>query len=426
MLIKSITGREIFDSRGTPTIECELVLDDAITVSASVPSGLSRSIFEAVEIRDGGKRLFGQGVLKAIGNLEDHIAQVLVNQRPDVVTLDTRMLELDNSEDKSRLGGNAMLAASMAVCRAQAIEHDVELYELIALLLARETISLPLPMFNVINGGMHGSRGLAVQEFMVVPIAAPRFSVALEAGIVAAREVRNILHTKGMLAGYGDEGGAYATFSQNEEALDVLQEAIDKTQKQIPGVTLMIALDVAASSFFDATTQKYKWNDALVDAGHLIKWYEKIALAYPLYALEDGLAYSDWSGWQALQECLGNKVHLIGDDIYATHADRVWQAIEQELKTGVVLKPNQVGTITETLQTAKLCLEHDLPIVVSHRSGETNDSFIADLAVGAGASYIKAGAPFHGERLAKYLRLVEIEEALLWQLCDENEEQDLD
>lgn len=416
MRIKALIGREIYDSRAMPTIECDLVLEDDTILCASVPNGASCGTYEAHVLHDEGQRFQGKSVERAVDVIEKKIAPLLIGQLPELVGMDAQLLELDGTHDKSNLGANTMLAVSMAVCRAQAWIEDLEPYELMACLSDFETISIPMPLFNVVNGGVHGSKGLAVQEYLMVPVGAPDFRTALEAGIIFAQAVRSLLQKKGQLVGYGDEGGASAVFADDDEAVDLLMEVIENTTDQLDGITPMIAIDAAAGMWYDVNTSRYHWRGKRVDIEDLISWYEQLAARCPLYSIEDGAHYDDWRGWQLLHGRLGMKVNLIGDDIFATQANRVWLAKEHGLKLGTVLKPNQVGTVTEALQTAKLCKDLDLITVASHRSGETNDDFIAEFAAGISATHIKAGAPFHGERLAKYLRLLTIEDTLLWQI----------
>lgn len=412
MTIEAIIAREIFDSRGLPALECELVLCDGTSVTASVPSGLSRGKHEAHELRDGGSRLMGKGVLKAIKAIEKKIAPRLIGHEPNVVQADVMMIELDDTDDKSKLGANAILAVSMAVCRAQALVEGSELYEMIAYLCDFDSVILPCPMFNMINGGMHANSPIHVQEFMLMPTGLSSFRASMELGSELFYTLKKHLEKAGRSTARGDEGGFIADFRDEQEALDMLAAVIEETSPSHEG-SVMIALDVAASRLFNPSSGLYTWYDRQISADELIEWYAQLAKHYPLYSIEDGLAEDDWDGWQKLFQTLGGRVQLVGDDIFVTNPQRIWEGIEANCANAVVIKPNQIGTITETLQAIKLCKEYDRKIVVSHRSGETNDSFIADLAVGASAGQIKAGGMTQGERMAKYNRLLTIEDMLL-------------
>jgi enolase len=415
MKIEKIIGREIFDSRGYPTIECEVVLEDGVFVTSSVPTGLSRGKHEAFELRDHDSRLLGRGVSKAIENLENIIGPELLGKIPDVVSMDVQMLELDGTENKSKLGANAILAASIAVLKAQAIVQDYELYELIAHLCGLESISLPLPMFNMIEGGVHANNKLQIQEFLIVPNDMPSFRSAMEAATLVFFELKRLLENDGKDVAVGDEGGFACEFKDEIEALDYLKQAIENTKKNMTG-SFVIGLDIAASQFYDAKKKKYLWHGKLKTSEQLIEYYEKLADEYSLYSIEDGLDEDDWKGWQEMTKILSKKVQVVGDDIFVTSAERIWRGIEEGVGTAVIIKPNQIGTITETLQAIKLCKDYDLDVIVSHRSGETNDTFIADLAVGTSAGHIKAGSCCRGERIAKYNQLLRIEDTLVLSL----------
>lgn len=410
--IERVIGREIFDSRGCPTIECQLVLEDGTVVISSVPVGASKGKHEAVELRDGGKRLMGLGVTKAVEHLEHTIAPILLRKEPDLVSMDIQMLELDGTTDKSTLGANTILAASVAVLKAQAISEGLEAYELMAHICGYESISLPLPMFNMINGGMHANNNLQIQEFLVVPVDMPSFRSAYEAAITFFHELKELLSSTNKSLCLGDEGGFASNFTSETEALDFLMEAMEKCKKKVKG-SFVFALDVAASHFYDAKKKKYKWHGKMVSADQMIDYYEDLIGKYPLYAIEDGLNEDDIDGWKAMMQSLGSKIHLIGDDLFVTSAERIWQGIEQGWASAAIIKPNQVGTVTETLQAIKLCKEYAMNVIVSHRSGETEDTFITDLAVGLSVNHIKAGGCGRGERVAKYNRLLRIEDSLM-------------
>ena len=413
MKIAKVTGREIFDSRGIPTIECELWLENGIAVRSSVPSGTSRGSFEATELRDGGKRLMGKGVSKAIDKIENIIAPILIDKEPEVVEMDMNMIELDGTENKSNLGANTMLAVSMAVLRAQAVINETEVYEFIAHLCNQSSVSIPFPMFNVLNGGLHADNTLQMQEIMIVPTGAQSFRESFELATCVFQALRTLLIKKGHCVGVGYEGGFTPQLTDVHEALDLVMEAIaiTKTTSQ-----MKLSVDVAANQFFDPSTQKYNWQGSKLTADKMIEYYVKLAKDYPLYSIEDGLSESDWEGWQALTKKMGDKVQIVGDDIFVTNPYRISQGIEDSVATAAVIKPNQIGTITETLQAINLCKEHGMQVVISHRSGETEDTFIVDLAVGTSAGHIKAGGPSRGERIAKYNQLLRIEDALMMSL----------
>lgn len=412
MKITHIKAREIYDSRGWPTVECELYLDNGMITTASVPAGRSRSHHEACELRDGGKRLNGMGVQKAVEHIEKVIAPALIGKEPNGPTLDIAILDLDTMPDKSNLGANAILAVSMAVYKAQAIFEQIELYELLAYLCGAETISVPLPQFNMINGGVHADNNLPIQEFLVLPVGASSFRSAMEIGVTVFHELQNILRKKGKSTAVGDEGGFAAQFSGPEEALDYLVTAIEAVGKS-EDTRCVIGLDFAASQYYDPTSTLYTWNNKKLSSLELIEAYQSLLQAYPIYSIEDPLAEDDWIAWQTLMTACGAEIQIVGDDIFATNFYRIEEGIKQGLANAVLIKPNQIGTITETLQAIQLCKQNNIKTIVSHRSGETNETFIADLAVGSSSGQIKAGGCCRGERLAKYNRLLAIEDTLL-------------
>ncbi len=408
MKIKRIFGREILDSRGNPTVSCSIVLDNDDIITAAVPSGASVGKHEAVELRDGDERRFGgKGVLKALHNLTTVIAPVLIGKEPDVVMMDKELIALDGTATKSRLGANALLAASCAVIRAQAHVQKVELYELINALWNFEKPTLPRCMFNIINGGLHAQSGLCVQEFMVVPQGSD-YVTRLESATVLYHRLKKILMQRGYATGIGDEGGFAPRFTQTgiareKAALDVLVEVAAQSSHKVD-----IALDVASSSFYDEKHNLYQLHDEDYRSEELVTWYEELARSYPLISLEDGCAEDDWDAWSLLTKKLGNKVQLVGDDIFVTNTQRIQEGKQRSVATAVLIKPNQIGTVSETIEAIKLCKKLGYKTVISHRSGETNDDFIADLAVGTAAGQLKSGAPVRGERVAKYNRLWEI------------------
>lgn len=417
MKITKVLGREIFDSRGIPTIECDLVFENDMYVSASVPCGKSKSSFEAVDLRDGGTRLMGMGVSKAIENLETIIAPLIVGKEPDLVGTDLKMIELDGTENKSVLGANAMLAASIALCRAQAIMNEMELYEFIAYLCDFESVALPMPMFNIINGGMHADNQLAIQEFMIVPIGAPNFRASMEKAAEVYAALKQLLIEHGKSIAVGDEGGFAGDFADETEALDLIMEAIEMASSS-NDLQVAIALDCAATQFYDAKAKKYVWKGQSIDSAHLIDLYKQFVHSFPIFSIEDGMADTDIDGWQQLMSHFGNSLQIVGDDLFATNPERIVEGIEQNLANAAIIKPNQIGTITETLQALKLCKNNEMNCIVSHRSGETDDTFIVDLAVGTSAGQIKSGAPARGERTAKYNQLLRTEDELAMLLME--------
>lgn len=414
MKIAKIQAREIFDSRGLPTIECELYLDNGSHVTASVPSGLSVGSNEAYELRDD-ERLMGFGVSKAIENIENIIAPVLINKEPVVVALDAIMLELDGTANKEKLGANAILAVSIAVLKAQAVVEELEPYELIAQLCGQDSVMLPFPLFNMINGGAHAPSGLRIQEFLVIPSGAQNFRESMEYGVEFYYTLQELLQKKGQRICRGIEGGFAPAFENDMQALDILAETIEKLDGSD---TFKFALDVAASQFYDTKTKTYDWHGTTYSTDELIAFYKKLIDAYPICSIEDGLAEDDQEGWAQMMEQLGETIQIVGDDIFVTNATRIYQGLLNQSANAAIIKPNQIGTVTETLQAIQLCKEHGMSIVVSHRSGETNDSFIADLAVGTSAGQIKAGGCSGGERLAKYNRLLAIEDQLALSLLE--------
>ncbi|MFA5306664.1 MAG: phosphopyruvate hydratase [Candidatus Babeliales bacterium] len=412
MKIKRIFGREILDSRGNPTISCSIVLDNDEIITAAVPSGASVGTHEAVELRDGDIHRFGgKGVLKALHNLTTVIAPALVGKEPDIIMMDKVLNALDGTSNKSRLGANAILAASCAVMRAQARAHRVELYELINALWKFEQPTLPQCMFNIINGGLHAQSGLCVQEFMVVPQGGD-YVTRLEQATTMYHRLKSALIQRGYATGIGDEGGFAPLFTQDgiareRAALDLLVEVSSTVDSRVA-----LALDVAASSFYDEKHNLYKLHDEDYSAEELVTWYDELASDYPLFSLEDGCAEDDWDAWSLLTKKLGNKMQLVGDDIFVTTTQRIQEGKQRSVATAVLIKPNQIGTVSETIEAIKLCKKLGYQTVISHRSGETNDDFIADLAVGTAAGQLKSGAPVRGERVAKYNRLWEIAVAL--------------
>lgn len=417
MKIARIVAREIFDSRGWPTVQCEIILENGQSVISSVPSGISTGYYEALELRDGGKRIFGKGVLKVVENIEHIIAPLFVGKEPQAVEMDLKMIEVDGTFDKSRLGANSILAVSMALYRAEALVNSLELYELIAYTLGTDTVSLPFPFLNVINGGLHASNKLSIQEFMIVPVGASNFRSAFEAGILVYHTLASLLKSRNKSVAVGDEGGFACGFESNTEALDILFEAIERVST-MHSLSCVMAIDVAASQFYDANTKLYNWQDKQLTSDEMISFYQDLANQYPIYSIEDGLAEDDWVGWKKMTKALENKAQVIGDDLFVTNIFRIAQGSDEQIANCVIIKPNQIGSITECLQAIKLCKSRQLNTIVSNRSGETEDTFIADLAVGASSGQIKAGGCSRSDRLAKYNRLLAIEDNLTLSLLD--------
>jgi len=419
--IKNILGREILDSRGNPTVEVELTLEDGSLGRATVPSGASTGQYEAMELRDGDpNRYGGQGVLKAVANIENEIAKQLVGRDCDQTVLDQELIALDGTPNKSCLGANAILGVSLAFAHAWAKNQNKELYQSFL-----GPIKLPMPMFNILNGGKHADNSTDIQEFMIVLLGAPNFREALRWSDEIYQELKKILQAKNLDTDVGDEGGFAPTLSTNTEALDLIIEAV-KQAGYVPGESnlpagrqVALALDIAASEL--KSGDKYEFKKGLPSdstsgqsftSSELIASYEKLVSQYPIISIEDGLGEDDWAGWQELTGRLGNKINLVGDDLFATNPIRLQTGIDKKVANAIIIKPNQIGTLTETLGVIKLAKTAGYKIIISHRSGETTDSTIADLAVGAGADFIKAGAPARPERLAKYNRLLEIEEQI--------------
>lgn len=418
MKIIDVVGREIYDSRGMPTLECTLVLEEGVQVSASVPSGLSRSSYEARELRDGGQRLMGAGVLRAIENLEQIIGPELIGKTPDLVSMDVKMIEMDGTPNKAFLGSNTILAASMAICKAQAYLNDMETYELIGHLCNADTVSLPFPMFNVINGGRHANNNLMIQEFLIVPTGAENFRHSFEIGVTVFQELKKILAKLGKSTSVGDEGGFASHFDDDRQALDCIMNAIGHLDESLQD-SVVIAIDVAASQLYDRATKTYRWRGKSISDQELIGIYSDLLDNYPIYSIEDGMSELDPEGFTALMDRIGDSVQVVGDDLFATNIERIVEGIENNRANAVVIKPNQIGTVSETLQALMWCKENDVNTIVSHRSGETNDTFIVDLAVGASVGQIKAGGCSRGERMAKYNALLRLEDELANALEDD-------
>ncbi|MEW6172353.1 MAG: phosphopyruvate hydratase [Bacillota bacterium] len=409
-IIADIYAREILDSRGNPTIEVEVVLEDGTVGRAAVPSGASTGTYEAVELRDeDDPRYGGKGVSTAVENVGSEIATELVGMNAvDQQEVDEFLIELDGTENKSRLGANAILGTSLAVARAAAAFLDLPLHRYIGGVGAS---LLPVPMMNVFNGGRHADNNLDLQEFMIVPVGAGTFAEALRMGAEVYHRLKKVLHERGLTAAVGDEGGFAPRLASNEEALKLLITAIEGAGYR-PGEEVALALDPAASEFFNEGRYVLRGEGRTLTAAEMTEYYEGLVKQYPIVSIEDGLAEEDWEGWELLTRRLGGTVQLVGDDIFVTNPQRLNRGISAGVANSILIKLNQIGTLTETLETIDLARRAGYTTVISHRSGETEDTFIADLAVATRAGQIKTGAPCRSERVAKYNQLLRIEEQL--------------
>jgi enolase len=414
LTITRIHAREILDSRGNPTVEVDVTLDRGARGRAAVPSGASTGEREALELRDGDKaRYGGKGVRKAVANVNGEIAGALANRDVDQRALDQAMNALDGTPTKSRLGANAILGVSMAIARAEATAKGIPLYQHLAALYGNSTYTLPVPMMNILNGGAHADSSVDFQEFMVMPLNAPSFSEALRWGAEIFHALRGILKGRGQSTGVGDEGGFAPNLKSNREALDVVLEATTKVGLK-PGSDVWIALDVASSELW-AGGGKYtfkKSGEPDRTSDEMIKLYEDWIRQYPIVSIEDGLAESDWSGWQRLTAALGSRVQLVGDDVFVTNPEILKKGIADGVGNALLVKLNQIGTVTETLDAVRMAADAKYATIISHRSGETEDSTIADLAVGTAAGQIKTGSASRTDRICKYNQLLRIEEEL--------------
>ena len=407
--IVEVVGREVLDSRGNPTVEVEVVLDSGATGRAIVPSGASTGEYEAVELRDGGSRYLGKGVLRAVENVNNIIAQVVIgmdatNQR----ALDNALIELDGTENKSRLGANAMLGVSLSVAHAAASELELPLYRAIG---GPHAHVLPVPMMNVINGGAHADNNVDLQEFMIMPVGAPSFREAVRWGVETYHTLKKVLADRGLSTAVGDEGGFAPNLSSNEAAVAILVEAIEKAG-YTPGTDIAIALDPAMSELYRDGAYHLTGEGKVFTAPQMVEWWASLVDRYPIVSIEDGMAENDWSGWAQMTAALGSRIQLVGDDLFVTNTRRLQMGIDQSVANSILIKVNQIGTLSETLDTVELATRHSYTSVMSHRSGETEDSTIADLAVATNCGQIKTGAPARSDRVAKYNQLLRIEEML--------------
>jgi len=412
-LIENIHARQILDSRGNPTVEVDVVTSSGAYGRAAVPSGASTGTHEAVELRDGNKKQYlGKGVLKAVENVNNKIASEVVGFSVfEQNLLDKIMLELDGTPNKGKLGANAILGVSLAIAKAAAMEAGLPLYRYIGGVNAN---TLPVPMMNILNGGSHADNAIDFQEFMVMPVGADTFSEALQMGAEVFHTLKKVLHDKGLSTNVGDEGGFAPNLKSNEEAIEVVLKAIEKAGYK-PGSDIFIALDPAASEFYDSKAKVYHFKKSsgkklkpLEMAEYWTNWSNK----YPIISLEDGMAEDDWAGWKALTEKIGNKVQLVGDDLFVTNVKRLQKGIDENIANAILIKVNQIGSLTETIDAVNLAKRNAYKSVMSHRSGETEDSTIADLAVALNTGQIKTGSASRSDRTAKYNQLIRIEEEL--------------
>lgn len=411
-VIESVYAREVLDSRGNPTVEVEVVLESGAEGRAIVPSGASTGAFEAVELRDGDKaRYLGKGTLNAVKNVNDIIAPELEGlESTDQPGIDALLIELDGTENKGKLGANAILGVSMAVARASAEELGLPLFQYIGGVNAKQ---LPVPMMNILNGGEHADNNVDVQEFMILPVGACCFREGLRMGAEVFHSLKKVLAEKGLACGVGDEGGFAPNLGSNREALELIVEAISKAGYE-PGKDVMLGLDVAASEMYNEETKKYvlAGEGKELTAEQMVELYDDWATNFPIITIEDGLDEEDWDGWKILTDKLGKKIQLVGDDLFVTNTERLERGIEAGVANSILIKVNQIGTITETLDAIEMAKRAGYTAVISHRSGETEDTTIADLAVAVNAGQIKTGAPSRTDRVAKYNQLLRIEELI--------------
>ncbi|GAB3622190.1 phosphopyruvate hydratase [Mariniluteicoccus endophyticus] len=407
--IAFIDAREILDSRGNPTVEVQVVLDDGSEGRAAVPSGASTGAFEAVELRDGGERYGGKGVLKAVENVTEQIQPELLGfEASEQRLIDDAMLQLDETDNKGKLGANAILGVSLAVAHAAAESAGLNLYRYVG---GPNAHVLPVPMMNILNGGSHADSNVDIQEFMIAPIGAESFREALEMGAGVYHALKKVLKDKGLSTGLGDEGGFAPNLESNRAALDLIMEAI-KAAGYTPGDQIALALDVAASEFYDEGSNGYKFEGGTKSAAEMTDLYAEWVDAYPLVSIEDPLNEEDWEGWKTITDRLGDKVQLVGDDLFVTNPERLKRGIDTDTANALLVKVNQIGSLTETLDAVDMAHRAGFKCMMSHRSGETEDVTIADLAVATNCGQIKTGAPARSDRVAKYNQLLRIEEDL--------------
>lgn len=412
LAIKSVKAIEILDSRGNPTIQVEVVTEDGSSGVSMVPSGASTGSFEAVELRDGEKRFFGKGVRKAVDNVNEKIANKIINMNVyEQLKIDKELIKLDGTDNKSNLGANATLGVSIAVARAAAKSLNIPLYEYIGGINAKE---LPFPMMNILNGGKHSDNNINIQEFMIIPVIAKNMKEAVQICVEVYHTLKKVLKQKGYSVAVGDEGGFAPNLKDEEEALDCIMEAI-KEAGYNPRKEVCIALDIASTEMYDYAKNMgkdgyYFWKtNVMKTKDEMINYIIELTNKYPIISVEDGLAEEDWESWQKLTSLIGNRIQLVGDDLFVTNIERLKKGIQENVANSILIKPNQIGTISETLDTIELAKKNGYKVIISHRSGETEDTTIADLAVAVNAGQIKTGAPCRSDRVAKYNRLLNIE-----------------
>ncbi len=407
--IESVVGREVLDSRGNPTVEVEIALESGAFGRAIVPSGASTGEHEAVELRDGGERYLGKGVSKAVASVNGEIADTIegydaLEQR----TIDRLLIDLDATDNKARLGANAILGVSMAIAKAAASELQIPLYRYVG---GPNAHVLPVPMMNVLNGGVHADNTIDLQEFMIMPIGAPSFKEALRWGVETYHTLKKVLHDRKLGTGVGDEGGFAPNLATNEDAIRLLVEAIEKAG-YTPGEDIAIALDPATSELYKNGAYHLEGEGKVLSSDDFVAYWTRLVDTYPIVSIEDGMAEDDWDGWKSLSSAVGSRVQLVGDDLFVTNTSRLQMGIDRGIANSVLIKVNQIGTLTETLETVDLATRHSYTSVMSHRSGETEDTTIADLAVATNCGQIKTGAPARSDRVAKYNQLLRIEAQL--------------
>ena len=409
-VITDVYAREIMDSRGNPTVEVEVYLEDGTIGRAAVPSGASTGQFEAVELRDSeSSRYLGKGVLQAVANVNDIIGPAILGfDASEQVAIDGVMIELDGTPNKAKLGANAILGVSIAVARAAAESYDLPLFQYLGGTNAKE---LPVPMMNILNGGAHADNNVDIQEFMIMPIGASSFMEALRYCAEVYHTLKGVLKAKGLATGVGDEGGFAPNLGSNEEALQVITEAIEKAGLVV-GKDIVFAIDAASSEFYKDGKYHLAGEGKVKTAAEMVEYYAELCEKYPIYSIEDGLAEEDWEGWKLLTERLGKTVQLVGDDLFVTNTERLSRGIKEDTANAILIKVNQIGTLTETFDAIEMAKRAGYTAVISHRSGETEDSTIADIAVAVNAGQIKTGAPARSERVAKYNQLLRIEDML--------------
>jgi enolase len=405
--IKSVKAREILDSRGNPTVEVEVTLDNGALGRAAVPSGASTGAFEAVELRDGGKRYLGKGVESAVNNINQKIAQIVIGSNPeDQRSLDQKMITSDGSKNKSNLGANAILGVSLAAARAAAISKGESFYKFIG---GSKANLLPVPMMNILNGGAHADTNVDIQEFMVAPIGASTFKESLRWGAEIYHSLKSVLKKKGLATSIGDEGGFAPNLASNRAALDLILEAVEVAGFKA-GSEIALAMDVAATEFCE--NGEYNFEGKKFTSDQMISYYADLVASYPLISIEDPLDEDDWAGWAQLTQKLGEQIQIVGDDLFVTNPERLQRGIDSKTANALLVKVNQIGTLTETIDAVNLAHKHGYRSMMSHRSGETEDTTIADLSVALNCGQIKTGAPARSERVAKYNQLLRIEEEL--------------